>query len=80
MVDFENILKDADFAPLLMSYVQMSGDTDVLKKYKPYINGPWSFFETVPFDLKNELIHKFHYFPIGFNDIIFNLIKVYFWN
>jgi hypothetical protein len=62
MVDFENILKDADFAPLLMSYVQMSGDTDVLKKYKPYINGPWSFFETVPSALKNELIHKFSIF------------------
>jgi 4-hydroxyacetophenone monooxygenase len=42
-----------------MSYVQMSGDTQVLKTYQPFITGPWSFFETVPEPLKKELIEKF---------------------
>ena len=59
MIDYRKTLGEADFAPLLMSYVQMSGDTEVLKTYKPFITGPWSFFETVPEPLKIELIEKF---------------------
>jgi 4-hydroxyacetophenone monooxygenase len=59
MIDYRKTLGEADFAPLLMSYVQMSGDTQVLKTYQPFITGPWSFFETVPEPLKKELIEKF---------------------
>jgi 4-hydroxyacetophenone monooxygenase len=59
MMDYRKTLGEADFAPLLMSYVQMSGDKAVLKTYQPFITGPWSFFETVPEPLKKDLIEKF---------------------
>ena len=41
-------LSEADFAPLLMSYVQLTGDTQALDDYARYIQGPWNYMECVP--------------------------------
>ena len=56
------MLAQADFAPLLMSYVHLSGDTQALETYRPYIKGPWAFHEEVPAPLKAALLDKFNLF------------------
>ena len=48
-------LEQTDIAPLLMSYVQLTGDAAALDEYKGHINGPWNFMETVPPALKTQL-------------------------
>ena len=48
-------LPEADIAPLLMTYVQLSGDASALDEIGPYINGPWNFMESVPPALKTSL-------------------------
>ncbi len=45
-------LAEADIAPLLMVLVQLTGDTSLLDQVAPHIQGPWSFLETVPPELK----------------------------
>ena len=61
-MDFRPLLAQADFAPLLMSYVHLSGDTQALETYRPYIKGPWAFHEEVPAPLKAALLDKFNQF------------------
>jgi len=51
-------LAEADIAPLLMSYVQITGDAAVLDEYAPHITGPWNFMESVPTSLKDRLREK----------------------
>ena len=48
-------LAEADIAPLLMVLVQLTGDTALLDEVAPFIQGPWSFLETVPEALKQRL-------------------------
>src|SRR5438093_8121486 len=48
-------LEQTDFAPLLMVYVQLSGDAAALDEYQGYITGPWNFHEAVPPELKRRL-------------------------
>ena len=48
-------LEQTDLAPLLMSYVQLTGDAAALDEYTGHINGPWNFMETVPPALKARL-------------------------
>ena len=48
-------LKAADIAPLLMVYVQLSGERDLLHEFKPYIKGPWPWDESAPTELKERL-------------------------
>ena len=49
-------LAEADIAPLLMSYVQLTGDTAALDEVVPYINGPWNFMESVPAPLRQAVL------------------------
>lgn len=53
--DSRQLLEQTDIAPLLMVYVQLSGDEAALDEYKGYIHGPWNFNETVPANLKRKL-------------------------
>ncbi len=53
-----DLLAEADFAPLLMSYVQLSGKDDLLARCQPHITGPWCFNESVPQALRDELIDR----------------------
>lgn len=53
-----DLLAEADFAPLLMSFVQLSGEDDLLERCQPYITGPWCFHENVPQSLRDELIER----------------------
>ena len=48
-------LKAADIAPLLMVYVQLSGDRELLHEFKPHIKGPWPWDESAPTELKERL-------------------------
>ncbi len=48
-------LAEADIAPLLMVLVQLTGDTALLDEVAPFIQGPWSFLESVPEPLKARL-------------------------
>ena len=57
-VNIRDLLADADFAPLLMSFVQLSGEEDLLERCRPYITGPWCFNENVPQLLRDELIDR----------------------
>src|SRR5687767_10908603 len=56
--DSRQALEEADFAPLLMVYVQLSGDEAALDEYRPYITGPWSFHENTPPELKQKLYDR----------------------
>ena len=42
-------------APMLMVLVQLTGDLDFLEKVAPHIHGPWSFLQSVPEPLKQEV-------------------------
>ena len=48
----------ADIAPLLMVYVQLSGDRSALAEYRPYINGPWEWMQSVPQPMKDRLVER----------------------
>jgi len=48
-------LEGADIAPLLMVYVQLSGDRAELARYRSFIQGPWGWMENVPEALKTRL-------------------------
>ena len=48
-------LAEADIAPMLMVLVQLTGDLDLLEKVEPHIHGPWSFLQSVPEPLKQEI-------------------------
>lgn len=49
------LIEGADLAPLLMVYVQLSGDRAALARFRPYIQGPWRWMEAVPADLGAQL-------------------------
>ena len=51
-------LSETDIAPLLMTYVQLTGDSAVLDEYAPHINGPWNFLESVPAPMRQALWEK----------------------
>lgn len=51
-------LAGADLAPLLMVYVQLSGDTAALAEFRPYITGPWCYNESAPQALKERLYDR----------------------
>jgi 4-hydroxyacetophenone monooxygenase len=48
-------LAQSDIAPLLMVLVHLSGRTDLMEQVAPHIQGPWSFMQTVPEDLKQAV-------------------------
>ena len=48
-------LAEADIAPMLMVLVQLTGDLDFLEEVAPHIHGPWSFLQSVPEPLKQEV-------------------------
>lgn len=60
-----DLLAAADLAPLLMSYVQLSGEDDLLARCQPHITGPWCFNESVPQALRDELIDRLATFMNG---------------
>ena len=49
------LIEGADLAPLLMMYVQLSGDRAELARYRPHIRGPWSWMEDAPPALRARL-------------------------
>ena len=51
-------LAEADIAPMLMVLVQLTGDLDFLEKVAPHIHGAWSFLQSVPEPLKQEVRHR----------------------
>ena len=51
-------LADAEIAPLLMSLVQLTGDLDLMAEVAPHIQGPWSFLQNVPADLRQTVIDR----------------------
>ena len=53
--DAASQLEEADIAPLLMTYVRLSGDATALDEIGPYINGAWNFMEAVPAARKQKL-------------------------
>jgi len=57
-VNTRDLLREADFAPLLMSHVQLSGEQEWLARCQPYITGPWCFNETVPEALREQVIDR----------------------
>jgi len=48
-----------------MSYVQLSGEDDLLARCQPHITGPWCFNESVPQALRDELIDRLATFMNG---------------
>lgn len=46
---------EADIVPLLMSYVQLTGETDLLDEARPHIAGAWSFLQTIPETLQQRI-------------------------
>ena len=52
------LIEGADIAPLLMTYVQLSGERAELARYRPYIQGPWNWMQTVPEPLKTRLYEQ----------------------
>jgi 4-hydroxyacetophenone monooxygenase len=52
------LLAQADLAPLLASFVQLSGEEDLLGRCRPFITGAWSFNEAVPQALRDELLDR----------------------
>lgn len=52
------LLREADFAPLLMSHVQLSGEREWLARCQPHITGPWCFNEAVPPALREQVIDR----------------------
>lgn len=48
-------LEEADIAPTLMVLAQLSGEDGLLEEVAPHIQGPWSFMESVPPELKAKL-------------------------
>ncbi len=51
----EQALKAADVAPLLMVLVHLGGDPVWLDRIRPFIKGPWSFHDSTPEALKQQL-------------------------
>lgn len=45
----------ADIIPLLMSYVQLTGNTEYLDKVRPHIQGPWNYQQFIPDELKDQI-------------------------
>jgi 4-hydroxyacetophenone monooxygenase len=54
-LDSRQALQEADFAPLLMTYVQLTGDASALDEYGRYITGPWNFMENAPPEARHGL-------------------------
>jgi Predicted flavoprotein involved in K+ transport len=48
-------LEDADIGPQLMVVGHLTGDTELLDRTAPFITGGWSFLESVPAELKQEI-------------------------
>lgn len=48
-------LKGLDTVPLLLVYAHLSGDEAMLAKFAPHIKGAWSFDESAPEPLQQEL-------------------------
>lgn len=57
-MDSRSQLAQADLAPLLATYVHLSGDRAALETYRPFITGPWAFHENTPEPLKQSLYDK----------------------
>jgi 4-hydroxyacetophenone monooxygenase len=57
-LDTRSHLAQADLAPLLATYVHLSGDRPLLETYRPYITGPWAFHEATPEMLKEALYDR----------------------
>ena len=54
-MDSRQALLEADFAPLLMAYVQLTGDESALDRYGRWISGPWNFMENAPPEARRTL-------------------------
>jgi len=51
-------LAQAEIAPLLMSVVQLTGDLALMAEVAPHIQGPWSFLQNVPPELRQRVIER----------------------
>ena len=58
LVNTRELLREADFAPLLMSHVQLSGESEWLARCQPHITGAWCFNEAVPTALRETVIER----------------------
>jgi len=50
-------LSVADVAPMLMVLTHLGGDPAWLDRIAPHLTGPWSYHDTTPADLKQELVN-----------------------
>lgn len=53
--DLRAALESADIVPLLMTLVQLTGDSDLLERMRPHIKGPWDFSESIPDTERREI-------------------------
>ncbi|MBX3529410.1 MAG: NAD(P)/FAD-dependent oxidoreductase [Rhizobiaceae bacterium] len=53
--EFSAAIAGADIVPLLMSYVQLTGDTSLLDEAAPHIKGAWNYMQTIPTTLQNRI-------------------------
>lgn len=53
--EFSAAIAEADIVPLLMSYVQLTGDTTLLEEAAPHIEGAWNYLQFIPVTLQNRI-------------------------
>ncbi|MBS7700174.1 MULTISPECIES: NAD(P)/FAD-dependent oxidoreductase [unclassified Chelatococcus] len=55
---FSAAIAEADIVPLLMSYVQLTGDYGLLREVAPHIRGAWDYMQAIPTTLQNQIRAK----------------------
>ncbi|MGO4834528.1 hypothetical protein AB4144_19925, partial [Rhizobiaceae sp. 2RAB30] len=48
-------IAEADIVPLLMSYVQLTGDHALLQEAAPHIKGAWNYMQFIPTSLQHRI-------------------------
>jgi 4-hydroxyacetophenone monooxygenase len=56
--EFSAAIAEADIVPLLMSYVQLTGDDELLREAAPHIKGAWNYMQFIPTALQNRIRTK----------------------
>ncbi|WP_137389643.1 flavin-containing monooxygenase [Rhodoligotrophos defluvii] len=56
--ELSTAVAQADIVPLLMSYVQLTGDYGLLDEAAPHIKGGWSYMQSIPTALQNRIRAK----------------------
>ncbi|HWK65822.1 MAG TPA: NAD(P)/FAD-dependent oxidoreductase [Rhizobiaceae bacterium] len=56
--EFSAAIAEADIVPLLMSYVQLTGDHELLQEAAPHIKGAWNYMQFIPTTLQNRIRSK----------------------